>query len=473
MGVVYEAFDRQRDQSVALKTIRHFDASSLYWFKKEFRTLADVVHPNLVRLWELFSDDDDRWFFTMELVDGTDFLSYVRPAPAGPEGGADPRLVDTIPFLTRPATTARDDGGGSTLPDPDPDPDAPQPRPKPRQIPPTVAEGETECDDGQAPRPDPTTDPDAQETTLPLRVSSHPATPSADAPPGVDLPRLRSALGQLAGALVALHDLGKIHRDLKPSNVMVERGGRVVVLDFGVAAELGRFDEPQSTEFHVVGTVDYMSPEQAVEGALTPASDWYTFGVMLYVALTGRVPFRGSRLEILVRKQKGPPPDPALLAPNLPEDLRALCVDLLQPNPADRPVGEDVLKRLGAAPSPTAASRAPRSPRAARSWGGGPTSPPSNPRSPSSVPARPSPPSSGDAPAPARVPWSSTTSPTSPPGTPRSSWKAAASSRNPLPSRPSTPPSTPSAATSGASLAWRPRPSFPETSPPWPASSPF
>ena len=78
MGVVYEAFDRQHHVRVAMKTLLHFDASSFYRFKQEFRTLADVHHPNLVHLHELVAGENDEVFFTMELVEGTDFLGYVQ-----------------------------------------------------------------------------------------------------------------------------------------------------------------------------------------------------------------------------------------------------------------------------------------------------------------------------------------------------------------------------------------------------------
>src|SRR6059058_5873759 len=76
-GVVYRAFDRQLQREVALKSLRQASGRDLYRFKKEFRALADIVHPNLVALHELVFDGRD-WFLTMELVDGVDFLSYVR-----------------------------------------------------------------------------------------------------------------------------------------------------------------------------------------------------------------------------------------------------------------------------------------------------------------------------------------------------------------------------------------------------------
>ncbi|HLK35925.1 MAG TPA: serine/threonine-protein kinase, partial [Polyangiaceae bacterium] len=86
MGCVYEAFDRHRGERVAIKTLRHFDASAVYQLKQEFRTLADVRHPNLVRLYELLNDEEEGVVFSMELVEGRDFVAHARGISLRPDG---------------------------------------------------------------------------------------------------------------------------------------------------------------------------------------------------------------------------------------------------------------------------------------------------------------------------------------------------------------------------------------------------
>src|SRR4051812_31314610 len=104
MGVVYEAFDRERNARVALKTLKTSDATAVLRFKNEFRWLQDLQHPNLVSFHELFSESG-QWFFTMELVDGVDFLTWVRAGrsldlAAAPDATTDPVLT-IQPTVTR------------------------------------------------------------------------------------------------------------------------------------------------------------------------------------------------------------------------------------------------------------------------------------------------------------------------------------------------------------------------------------
>lgn len=98
MGIVYEVDDRERGQVVALKTLRHRGGHDIYQLKREFRNLADVAHPNLATLYDLIIDDD-LCFFTMELVEGTSFVEYVRHAPAG--SSVEDRVRRVLPQVVR------------------------------------------------------------------------------------------------------------------------------------------------------------------------------------------------------------------------------------------------------------------------------------------------------------------------------------------------------------------------------------
>jgi eukaryotic-like serine/threonine-protein kinase len=172
-----------------------------------------------------------------------------------------------------------------------------------------------------------------------------------------DPARLALALPQLAAGLVALHGAGKLHRDIKPSNVLVAaEDHRVVLLDFGLVldSDLASIANTEGTS----GTPAYMSPEQSGGEPLGPASDWYSVGVMLYEALAGHVPFRGSYLEILNAKRAGDVPPPGTIVPGVPQHLDDLCRDLLRLDPRARPAADEILQRLGGTPPQHIASSA-------------------------------------------------------------------------------------------------------------------
>lgn len=175
--------------------------------------------------------------------------------------------------------------------------------------------------------------------------------------------RLKSVLPQLVAGLQAVHDSGRVHRDVKPSNVMVNWQGGVVLLDFGLTVALGREPSQEPGGFRTSGTRVYMSPEQAMGRAPGPASDWYSLGVVLYEALTGRLPFPVDRDEALALQREGRFDPPRALHPATPPALDALVCALLSPSPAARPLGGEILQRLGDTPgAPVAAALSPTAP---------------------------------------------------------------------------------------------------------------
>lgn len=248
MGAVYRAYDRREGHEVALKVLYGFSAEDRLRLKSEFRALQNIVHPNLVNLYDLVIDERS-CFFTMELIRGRDFASYIRHH------------------------------WRSTL------------------------------------------DPDERDAFF------------------TDVTR------QLTLALNALHTDGKLHRDVKPSNVLVTEAGRVVLLDFGLVSSSTRSSLDQANDLG--GTLQYMSPEQIWEQPLSPASDWYSFGLTLYEALTGNTP---NRLELLSTTSTANAPSVRVRGVEIREDVDQLIQRLLSKEPSQRPNASEILHCFGGSP---------------------------------------------------------------------------------------------------------------------------
>ena len=250
MGVVYEARHTKTDNRVALKTLptggsgQEVNAEKLYRFRREFRNLSEINHPNLVGM-QTLEVDGSQWFFTMDLIRGSDFRSYVRPND------------------------------------------------------------------------------------------------------WLDEKHLRSSIKQLAAGIIALHEKGIIHRDLKPGNVLIEPNGRVLILDFGLVAQLQKHTDVTATRSAMfAGTPLYAAPEQMF-GERSEASDWYAMGVMLYEALTGAPPFPGrDPMEVLKQKQVNDPPSISH-RDYIPNDLALFAEQLVKRDPTERPSTTQIVQQLG------------------------------------------------------------------------------------------------------------------------------
>jgi tetratricopeptide (TPR) repeat protein len=141
---------------------------------------------------------------------------------------------------------------------------------------------------------------------------------------------------QIALAMAEAHDQGIIHRDLKTENVLITRSGQVKITDFGIAKDLR--DETLTAEGHLMGTFRAMSPEQALGRPVDHRSDLFSFGILLYEALTGTSPFRAENPYLTLRRVVEDNPRPIrVLLPDAPATLDALLDHLLQKEPLLRP----------------------------------------------------------------------------------------------------------------------------------------
>ncbi len=168
---------------------------------------------------------------------------------------------------------------------------------------------------------------------------------------GPDTPSVAWAaaiVAQVAAVLADVHRVDIVHRDIKAGNIMVTDGGLVKVLDFGIAILRGAGALPRLTQVdRTVGTPAYMSPEQWAGQLVTPASDVYSLGCLLFKLLTGDVPFHGTeQVPLRVAHQSSAVPSVLAVRPAVPSAVAALVAAMLAKDPDARPAAEAVYRAL-------------------------------------------------------------------------------------------------------------------------------
>jgi len=172
-------------------------------------------------------------------------------------------------------------------------------------------------------------------TTLAHGSSPEPTIQPKSTASSLDLERFLAIGRQLVEAVGCIHGASKLHLDIKPSNVMVEDGGRLVLLDFGLVTPLlasGRTQDAVSA-----GSPAYMAPEQFGGETVTAAADLYAVGVVIYEMLTGTLPFTGSASDVMLRKMQHAPTHPSELNSRIPPALANVVFGLLNPRSESRP----------------------------------------------------------------------------------------------------------------------------------------
>ena len=236
MGLVLKAQDKQLDETVALKLLKHDvfsqDSGALERFKQELKLARRITHRNVVRTYD-YSELDTYHVISMEYVKGITLKQLIR-----------------------------------------------------------------------------------QRGILPLKI-------------GLQIGK------QICSALDAAHEAGIVHRDIKPQNILLESTGDVKIMDFGIARVADV--KGLTTTGVIMGTPDYMSPEQAQGLPVDLRTDIYSTGMVLYEIFTGKLPFTGDSALVLLNKHiREVPPKPTGINPNIPRQLEKILMQCLEKNPDAR-----------------------------------------------------------------------------------------------------------------------------------------
>lgn len=156
-------------------------------------------------------------------------------------------------------------------------------------------------------------------------------------------------LDELLSALGAAHDAGVVHRDLKPGNVFMAENAHgthsLKLVDFGIAKLERSQDAPTTLEGTILGTPEFMAPEQIRGASISPATDLYAVGVIAFQMLTGQRPFTGDPVQVLFAQVEQQPPVPSSRASGIPPELDALVLQLLAKDPAARPPSAEAVRQ--------------------------------------------------------------------------------------------------------------------------------
>jgi serine/threonine protein kinase len=153
----------------------------------------------------------------------------------------------------------------------------------------------------------------------------------------LSLPEISRIIGQVGDALDYAHSQGIVHRDVKPSNILVDGRGNCLLTDFGLAKIVSGYANKLTGSGFVVGTPEYMAPEQGMSEATDGRCDIYALGVILYELVTGRVPFSAETpVAIILKHVSDPLPPPRQINPNIPEVVEQVILKAMAKSPADR-----------------------------------------------------------------------------------------------------------------------------------------
>jgi serine/threonine protein kinase len=151
---------------------------------------------------------------------------------------------------------------------------------------------------------------------------------------------------QLAGALVCAHGAHIIHRDIKPANVLIDESGKAYMTDFGIAKVLTATTQ-LTMDGARLGTPQYMSPERCMDEKVTPASDIYALGVLLFQCMSGRLPFEAASAADLIRKIISEEPTRlSQYVPDIPDNVERLIAFMIEKKPGNRPVDAQAVQGL-------------------------------------------------------------------------------------------------------------------------------